>query len=123
MIDYAQALNEAQYAAATSGAGPTLVVAGAGSGKTRTIVYRLAWLAERGVSPESMLLLTFTRKAAREMLHRAGLLLGQGLAGVQGGTFHAFAYGVLRRWRPSWLGDRPFTVMDAADITAAVKQC
>ncbi len=123
MIDYAQALNEAQYAAATSGDGPTLVVAGAGSGKTRTIVYRLAWLAERGVSPESMLLLTFTRKAAREMLHRAGLLLGQGLAGVQGGTFHAFAYGVLRRWRPSWLGDRPFTVMDAADITAAVKQC
>ena len=123
MIDYAQALNEAQYAAATSGDGPVLVVAGAGSGKTRTIVYRLAWLAERGVSPSAMLLLTFTRKAAQEMLQRAGMLLGQGLSGVQGGTFHAFAYGVLRRWHPAWLGERPFTVMDAADITAAVKHC
>ena len=123
MIDYAQALNEAQYEAATSGDGPMLVVAGAGSGKTRTIVYRLAWLAEHGVEPDSMLLLTFTRKAAQEMLHRAGLLLNQGLSGVQGGTFHAFAFGALRRWKPAWLGERPFTVMDAADITAAVKYC
>ncbi|WP_302738454.1 ATP-dependent helicase [uncultured Desulfovibrio sp.] len=123
MIDYAQALNEAQYAAATSGDGPVLVVAGAGSGKTRTIVYRLAWLAEHGVAPTSILLLTFTRKAAQEMLQRAGMLLDQGLSGVQGGTFHAFAYGVLRRWRPAWLGERPFTVMDSADITAAVKYC
>lgn len=123
MIDYAQALNEAQYEAATCGTGPVLVVAGAGSGKTRTIVYRLAWLAEQGVSPASILLLTFTRKAAQEMLQRAGMLLGQGLSGVQGGTFHAFAFGVLRRWRPAWLGERPFTVMDAADITAAVKHC
>ncbi len=123
MIDYAQALNEAQYAAVTSGDGPVLVVAGAGSGKTRTIVYRLAWLAEQGISPSAMLLLTFTRKAAQEMLQRAGMLLGQGLSGVQGGTFHSFAYGALRRWRPAWLGQRPFTVMDAADITAAVKHC
>lgn len=123
MIDYARALNEAQYAAATCGDGPVLVAAGAGSGKTRTIVYRLAWLAEHNVSPDSMLLLTFTRKAAFEMLQRAGALLGQGLSGVQGGTFHAFAFGALRRFRPSWLGERPFTVMDASDITAAVKHC
>lgn len=123
MIDYAQALNEAQLAAVTAGDGPVLVVAGAGSGKTRTIVYRLAWLAEHGVPPESILLLTFTRKAAREMLQRAGALLGQGLSGVTGGTFHAFAYGVLRRWRPAWLSGRPFTLMDQADITAAVRQC
>ncbi|MBD5626766.1 MAG: ATP-dependent helicase [Desulfovibrio sp.] len=123
MIDYAQALNEAQLAAVTAGDGPVLVVAGAGSGKTRTIVYRLAWLAEHGVSPESILLLTFTRKAAREMLQRAGALLGQGLSGVAGGTFHAFAYGVLRRWRPAWLEGRPFTLMDQSDITAAVRQC
>ncbi len=123
MIDYAQALNEAQLAAVTAGDGPVLVVAGAGSGKTRTIVYRLAWLAEHGVPPESILLLTFTRKAAHEMLQRAGALLGQGLSGVQGGTFHAFAFNVLRRWRPAWLGDRPFTLMDAADIAAAVRQC
>ena len=123
MIDYAKALNEAQYAAATCGDGPVLVVAGAGSGKTRTITYRLAWLAEQGVAPEAMLLLTFTRKAAQEMLHRAGLLCDHALAGVQGGTFHAFAYGILRRFRPEWLGERPFTVMDSADITAAVKRC
>ena len=100
-----------------------LVVAGAGSGKTRTITYRLAWLAEQGVAPEAMLLLTFTRKAAQEMLHRAGLLCDHALVGVQGGTFHAFAYGILRRFRPEWLGERPFTVMDSADITAAVKHC
>lgn len=123
MIDYAQALNEAQLAAVTAPDGPVLVVAGAGSGKTRTIVYRLAWLAEHGVSPESILLLTFTRKAAREMLERAGALLGQGLSGVQGGTFHAFAYSVLRRWRPAWLEGRPFSLMDQSDITAAVRQC
>ncbi|MDO5483763.1 MAG: ATP-dependent helicase, partial [Desulfovibrionaceae bacterium] len=123
MIDYAKALNQAQLEAVTCGDGPVLVVAGAGSGKTRTIVYRLAWLAEHGTSPEAILLLTFTRKAAQEMLHRAGLLLGQGLTGIQGGTFHSFAYSTLRRWRPAWLGDRPFTLMDAADITAAVKHC
>ena len=123
MIDYAKALNEAQYAAATCGDGPVLVVAGAGSGKTRTITYRLAWLIEHGAAPDSLLLLTFTRKAAQEMLQRAGMLCDQGLAGVQGGTFHAFAYGILRRFRPEWLGDRPFTVMDSADITAAVKSC
>ncbi len=123
MIEYAQALNEAQYAAATSGDGPVLVVAGAGSGKTRTIVYRLAWLAEHGVSPASILLLTFTRKAAQEMLQRAGMLLGQGLSGTQGGTFHSFAYAALRRWHPAWLGERAFTVMDSADIAAAIKHC
>lgn len=123
MIDYAKALNEAQLEAVTCGDGSVLVVAGAGSGKTRTIVYRLAWLVEHGLSPESILLLTFTRKAAQEMLQRAGILLGQGLTGAQGGTFHAFAYSTLRRWRPDWLGDRPFSLMDSADISAAVKQC
>ena len=100
MIDFRQRLNDAQYEAATCGNGPVLVVAGAGSGKTRTIVHRLAWLAEQGVSPSSMLLLTFTRKAAHEMLQRAAEVGDQGLTGVQGGTFHSFAFGVLRRWRP-----------------------
>lgn len=123
MIDYAQALNAAQYEAATSQAGNTLVVAGAGTGKTRTIVYRLAWLMEQGVAPESILLLTFTRKAAQEMLSRAGALVGQGLGSLTGGTFHAFAYGCLRSHRPRWLENRSFTLMDAADITQAVKGC
>ena len=121
MIDYAKALNEAQYAAATCGDGPVLVVAGAGSGKTRTITYRLAWLAEQGVAPESMLLLTFTRKAAQEMLHRAGLLCDHALAGVQGGTFHAFAYGILRRFlaaiRPAKPNLTRGNVRDVLDAT------
>lgn len=123
MIDYAKALNTAQYEAATCMDGSVLVIAGAGSGKTRTIVYRLAWLTEHGVPPTSMLLLTFTRKAAQEMLHRASLLLDQGLSGIQGGTFHGFAYATLRQYRPAWLEGRTFSVMDAADITAAVKHC
>ncbi len=123
MIEYEKSLNQAQFEAATSMDGPVLVIAGAGSGKTRTIVYRLAWLAEHGVAPASLLLLTFTRKAAQEMLHRASLLLDQGLAGVQGGTFHSFAYATLRQFRPAWLEGRNFSVMDAADIAAAIKQC
>jgi DNA helicase-2/ATP-dependent DNA helicase PcrA len=123
MIDYAAALNEAQHEAVTCGDGPVLVVAGAGSGKTRTIVYRLAWLAEHGISPHAILLLTFTRKAAREMLHRAMMLLNQGLSGVQGGTFHAFAYGVLRANQPVWLEGRPFTLMDGPDVNDALKHC
>lgn len=123
MIDFRQRLNDAQYEAATCGNGPVLVVAGAGSGKTRTIVHRLAWLAEQGVSPASMLLLTFTRKAAHEMLQRAADVSDQGLVGVQGGTFHSFAFSVLRRWRPEWLEGRGFSLMDSADVTAAVKEC
>ncbi len=120
-IDYAQSLNSAQHAAATAKNGAVLVIAGAGSGKTRTIVYRLAWLCEQGVEPSSMLLLTFTRKAAQEMLSRASQLLGRGLMNVQGGTFHAFAYSVLRQYRPSWLEGRYFSVMDSQDITAAIR--
>ena len=123
MIDYKASLNAAQYAAVTATEGPVLVVAGAGSGKTRTIVYRLAYLAEQGVDPRSMLLLTFTRKAAQEMLHRAAQLLGQGLAGVQGGTFHSFAFTALRQFPPAWLAGRHPTIMDSADISAALKQC
>ena len=123
MLDYKNALNAAQYEAVTASGGPLLVVAGAGSGKTRTIVYRIAWLSEQGVSPHSMLLLTFTRKAAAEMLQRAARLLEQGLFGLQGGTFHAFAYGVLRQFKPARLGERNLTVMDNADMSAAIKQC
>lgn len=124
MIDYENTLNAAQLEAVTAADGPVLIIAGAGSGKTRTIVYRLAWLAEQGAAPASMLLLTFTRKAAQEMLHRASQLLGHGLAGVQGGTFHGFAYNVLRQYRPAWLEEgRSFTVMDAADIAAALRHC
>lgn len=123
MADYAKALNEAQYRAVTAPKGNVLVVAGAGTGKTRTIVYRLAWLIEQGVSPESILLLTFTRKAAQEMLNRAGALLGYSLAGLAGGTFHSFAFGALRSHPPAWLQGRNFTLMDASDINQAIRQC
>ena len=115
-------LNKAQREAVTAPEGPILVIAGAGSGKTRTIVYRLAWLAEQGWDPHSMLLLTFTRKAAQEMLQRAARLLDSQLLGVQGGTFHSFAFSVLRRWAPDWT-QGSLSVMDTADSTAAISSC
>lgn len=123
MIDYARVLNQSQYEAATFGDDAALVIAGAGSGKTRVIVHRLAWLLEQGALPESILLLTFTRKAAREMLDRAGLLLGRNTDSVCGGTFHGFAYGLLRRHPPDWLAGRPFTLLDAQDINQAIRHC
>ena len=137
MIDYKRDLNPAQYEAATTLEGPVLVIAGAGSGKTRTIVYRLARLVESGVPASSILLLTFTRKAAQEMLERARILTQrqglpslaegthtpyQGLAAVQGGTFHAYAYSVLRLFQPEGYG-RNLTVMDSHDILAALQHC
>ena len=93
-----------------------------GSGKTRTIVHRLAWLAEQGVPASDMLLLTFTRKASREMLLRATDLLGYSIGGVHGGTFHSFAFSVLRQYRPAW-AEGPVTVMDSADSASAIQQC
>ncbi|MBQ7739367.1 MAG: UvrD-helicase domain-containing protein [Desulfovibrionaceae bacterium] len=123
MIDYQKSLNAAQYEAASSTDPFILVVAGAGSGKTRTIVYRLAWLYEHGVDPNQMLLLTFTRKAAKEMLTRADKLLEHELLGIHGGTFHSFAFHILQMWHPEWLGDRNFTMMDSEDITEAIKIC
>ena len=75
-IDYAAALNSQQLAAVTAGEGPSLVIAGAGSGKTRTLVYRAAYLIDSGIDPSKILLLTFTRKSSQEMLERAGELIG-----------------------------------------------
>jgi len=115
-------LNPAQLEAVTAPDGPVLVIAGAGSGKTRTIVHRLAWLAGQGVPASDMLLLTFTRKASREMLLRATDLLGYSIGGVHGGTFHSFAFSVLRQYRPAW-AEGPVTVMDSADSASAIQQC
>ncbi|WP_447973080.1 ATP-dependent helicase [Nitrospira sp. Kam-Ns4a] len=114
-IDYAQALNRQQLAAVTAGDGPALVIAGAGSGKTRTLIYRVAYLIDRGVDPSRILLLTFTRKAAQEMLKRAGLLIGSRSERVFGGTFHSVANVLLRRYgRP--IGLEPgFTILDRGD--------
>jgi len=123
MTDFKALLNSAQYEAVSMGGGPALIVAGAGTGKTGTIVYRLAWLLDHGVDPYQILLLTFTRKAANEMMHRAASLIAADVTQLSGGTFHSFAYRILRRYRPLWLEDSPFTVMDATDALAAVKQC
>ena len=114
-IDYHRDLNPAQFQAATTLDGPLLVIAGAGSGKTRTLVYRLARIVENGIEPSRIVLLTFTRKAAAAMLHRATHLLGQGLTGVRGGTFHAFAYGILRRHADRLGYPQGFSILDASD--------
>jgi len=115
-------LNPAQQQAVTAPDGPLLVIAGAGSGKTRTIVHRLAYLVEEGVPASSLLLLTFTRKASQEMLYRATKLLGTSLHDVCGGTFHGFAYRLLRRHKPAW-ATGPITILDSADNAAILKQC
>ena len=121
-IDYAAELNEAQYRAATALEGPVLVVAGAGSGKTRTLTYRVARLVEGGVPSQSILLLTFTRRAAAEMLRRAeGLLPGGGLEFVTGGTFHSFSNTVLRRYGKLFGWPDVFTILDRSDAEDTVQ--
>jgi len=114
-IDYAALLNEAQLKAVMHRDGPHLVIAGAGTGKTRTLVYRLAYLVEQGVPPHSILLLTFTRKAAQEMMHRASEILDERCGNVFGGTFHSFGNMILRR-HGRMLGYSPnFTILDRSD--------
>lgn len=109
-------LNPAQREAVTHGEGPLLVVAGAGTGKTRTLACRVAWLIEQGVSPDRILLLTFTRRAAAEMLRRAGHLTAADAAGkVWGGTFHAVGNRLLRYYGRGIGLDTDFTVMDQGD--------
>ena len=108
-------LNPAQLAAATHGDGPLLIIAGAGTGKTRTLVPRVAHLIERGVPPERILLLTFTRRAAQEMLGRVERLVGKACHHVQGGTFHATAHRLLRRYGAAAGVPSDFTIMDQED--------
>lgn len=114
-IDYEKELNETQYQAVTTIDGPLLIVAGAGTGKTRTLVYRVARLVETGIRPESVSLLTFTRRAATSMLARAAALADERCQRVSGGTFHSMAHSVLRRY-PEMAGVlRTFTVLDSND--------
>lgn len=114
-IDYEKELNAAQLKAALWKDGPALVIAGAGSGKTRTLTYRVARLVEDGVPPENILLLTFTRKAANEMLRRASALLDNRCEKVKGGTFHSFAHSVLRRYATLIGLQENFTILDRGD--------
>ena len=114
-IDYAAELNPQQCEAVTAPPGPALVIAGAGSGKTRTLIYRVAYLLENGVSPSQILLLTFTNKAAREMLDRVTSLLPNDVTGLWGGTFHSIGNRMLRR-NAEAAGFRPgFSIMDRED--------
>lgn len=114
-IRYEEELNPAQLQAVFHRDGAALVIAGAGTGKTRTLVYRVARLVEEGVAPEAILLLTFTRKAAQEMLRRAAQLLDGRCERVAGGTFHSFAHAVLRRYSSAVALPSNFTVLDASD--------
>ncbi len=120
LVDYRSELNPAQYDAVTSVNGPYLIVAGAGTGKTRTIVFRVSYLVELGVKPESILLLTFTRRSAQEMLRRASALLDSRCEKVSGGTFHSFANMTLRRYAPLIGFDPAFTILDQADAEDVV---
>ncbi len=116
-LRYEEELNPAQLQAVMHHHGAALVIAGAGTGKTRTLAYRVARLVEDGVPPESILLVTFTRKAARELLHRAAQLLDGRCERVAGGTFHSFAYAILRRYGQALGLPSRFTVLDQSDAT------
>ncbi len=116
----AEQLNPAQYAAVTHSDGPILVIAGAGSGKTRTLVYRMAHLIAQGVPPESILLLTFTRRAAQEMLSRASDLTAGSCRRVMGGTFHATANILLRRHGHHLDLGSNFTIIDRGDAEGII---
>ena len=114
-VDYARELNEEQRAVVFAPDGPTLVVAGAGSGKTRTLVYRVSRLIEDGVDPASLMLVTFTNRAAREMKRRVEALIGADLARAAAGTFHAVAARLLRP-HAELIGYRPnFSILDTED--------
>jgi DNA helicase-2/ATP-dependent DNA helicase PcrA len=122
-INYERELNEQQHAAVTAPPGPALVIAGAGSGKTRTLTYRAAYLLEQGIPPERILLLTFTNKAAREMMGRVSELLGGELSALWGGTFHSIGNRVLRR-HAGLLGYQPgFSILDRDDAEGLIQTC
>src|SRR5437773_12491728 len=114
-VDYAAELNEQQLAAVTAPPGPILVIAGAGSGKTRTLTYRVAYLLENGIDPQNILLLTFTNKAAREMLGRVANLLPVDAGGLWGGTFHSIGNRILRRHGSALSYSSGFSIMDRED--------
>jgi DNA helicase-2/ATP-dependent DNA helicase PcrA len=122
-IDYPSLLNAGQYAAVSAKPGPLLVIAGAGSGKTRTLTYRVAWLVEHGIAPEHILLLTFTNKAAKEMLRRAGELLPHDISRLWGGTFHHIGHRLIRRHADLLGLDRNFHILDREDAKALVAAC
>jgi DNA helicase-2/ATP-dependent DNA helicase PcrA len=122
-LDLERDLNESQRAAVTCGEGPKLVIAGAGSGKTRTITYRVAYLLTKGIRPPQILLATFTNKAAKEMLNRVETLTGGSADGLWGGTFHALGNRLLRQ-HGSLVGLSPnYSILDEEDGRDLLKTC
>lgn len=122
-FDLKQDLNDAQRAAVTCGDGPKLVIAGAGSGKTRTITYRVAYLIKCGLQPSQVFLATFTNKAAREMLSRVAALTGSRNGAVWGGTFHSIGNRLLRRYAPLVGLKSNYSILDNADQRDLLKVC
>ena len=122
-IDYARELNPQQLAAVTAPPGPALVIAGAGSGKTRTLTYRVAYLLEQGIPADRILLLTFTNKAAGEMMRRVSDLLGHELRSLWGGTFHSIGARILRLHADVIGYRRDFTILDRDDAQDLIKAC
>lgn len=123
MIDYACELNEEQLNVVMEEGGPLLVIAGAGSGKTRTLTYRVARLVETGIPPERILLATFTNKAARSMLSRVEALIGRDIGGLWGGTFHHCAYRTLRVHGDRLGYERNFSILDSEDARGLINTC
>jgi len=119
-IDYEELLNESQLKAVMHDNGPALLVAGAGTGKTRTLVYRVARLVESGVDPTQILLLTFTRRAAFEMIRRASQILDERCRRVEGGTFHHYCSKILHEHAPKFGYPEQFTIIDTADAMDAI---
>jgi DNA helicase-2/ATP-dependent DNA helicase PcrA len=122
MFDFKKHLNPSQFEAVNTIDGALLVIAGAGSGKTRVIEYRVLYLVQNKVSPRSILLLTFTRKAAREMLSRAAVHDPR-CKNVEGGTFHSFGLKVLKRYAMFVGIPRDFIILDEADAEEAIHRC
>lgn len=123
LVKYEEDLNEGQLRAVLAPGGPLLIIAGAGSGKTRTLTYRVARLVESGVPPARILLVTFTNKAAREMLHRVELLLGESVRAILGGTFHHVGNIVLRK-HAHLMGYKPnFSILDREDMRLLLQSC
>jgi DNA helicase-2/ATP-dependent DNA helicase PcrA len=121
-INFKEELNQTQYEAVTTTAGPLLVIAGAGSGKTRVIEYRVLNLVQSKINPESILLLTFTRRAAQEMLSRASRH-DESCKRVNGGTFHSFAYRMLRIYGKAIDLAPSFSILDESDAEEAINRC
>ncbi|HEY8932177.1 MAG TPA: ATP-dependent helicase [Rariglobus sp.] len=121
-IDFRASLNDEQYRAVTAEPGPLLILAGAGSGKTRTLTYRVAYLLAQGVRPSEILLLTFTNKAAKEMLHRVHELTGVEPGRFWGGTFHSIGNRALRIYGEAIGLPKNFTILDADESESLLKQ-